>query len=71
MLSEHGVEDFGDHALPRLGELADGLDLLLEARGGAALAGWPGGRLADQHLVQRQLQGLGQDRQKIGVDPGT
>ena len=30
VLGEHGVKHFGDDALPGLGELTDGLDLLLK-----------------------------------------
>ena len=36
---QHGVEHLHDETLAGLGELADGVELLREARGGAALAG--------------------------------
>ena len=63
VLGQHRVEHLRNELLLRPRKLTDGLDLLLEARAGSALAGRPGGRLTDQQLLDRQVEHLGQDRQ--------
>ncbi len=40
MLGEHGSEQGRDGALFGLGQMGDGIELLFEARGRAALAEW-------------------------------
>ena len=51
VLSQHRVEHLRNELPLRLRQLDDGLDLLLEARGGSALAGHPGGDLAEQQFL--------------------
>lgn len=69
-LSEHGIEDFGDHALAGFGECADAFELLLDFRGGAAFAGCLGGGAADQ-VFDVGVEGLGRGGERGDGDGHT
>lgn len=71
MLGEKVVEHLGNEPLFSLGKLGDGIDLLLEARGTAALAWSACERFADQQFVEGQVEQFGQDRQHGCADTDT
>lgn len=64
VLSGHRVQQLPHGLLAGLGKPGDGIDLLLDPGGGAALAGKPDAKPSNQQLAEREIEQLSDAREQ-------